>query len=286
MRFPRPTQAFALALFAMAGACGPTPAPAAGAGDFYGSAWDDGKAEIASYETTETFYGKPRQAEQFLITVTEEQDRNELVKAQSGTPAAAKRRVVKLNRERTTPTGIYTYRQYSSTFLDRDTLELTKIAMSSQEWCGTTFVEATVRDGRLKLRTFSYFEGQGDREFELAWPAGTWAEDALPLLVRGLPARQAGSREVKLLPSLMSNKVVEPKLVSVTVSWAAPKDGRQEVRVGEQLLVLEARGERRVLSWTQADGDRAELLRSERLPYWSLNGPGEEARRKALSAER
>jgi hypothetical protein len=265
---------------------GSTPAPAAEGGSVFDPAWDDGKAEIAAYATTATIYGKPRDAEHFLITVTEEQDRAGLVKASSATPAAMRRPVVKLNRELTTPTGIYTYRQFSSTFVDRESLELTKIAMSSQEWCGTTFVEATVREGRMSVRSFSYFEGQGDRDFELAWPAGAWAVDALPLLARNLPVRTAGRKEVKLLPSLLSNKVKEPRLVDAVVSWTAPQDGRQEVRVGDQVLVLEARGERRLLSWTQGGGDRAELLRSERLPYWSLNGPGEEKRREALAAPR
>lgn len=284
MRVPRPSQLFVCALLLMACGGGSTPAPAAEGTSVFGPAWDDGKAEVAAYATTETIYGRPRQAEQFLITVTEDQDRNELVKALPG--SAAKRRVVKLNRERTIPTGIYTYRQFSSTFVDRDTLELTKIAMSSQEWCGTTFVEATVRDGRMSVRSFSYFEGQGDRDFELAWPEDAWAVDALPLLARNLPAGTAGRKEVKLLPSLLSNKVKEPQLVDALVTWTAPEDGRREVRVGDQVLVLEAGGERRLLSWTEAGGDRAEFLRSERLPYWSLNGPGEERRREALAAPR
>jgi hypothetical protein len=263
-------------------------APAAGpSGAVFGPEWDDGKAEVAAHRSRVSVYGTPREAEEFLITVTEEQDRRELVKALPGAPAAARRRVVKLNRERTIPTGIYTYRQFSSTFVDRETLELTKIAMSSQEWCGTTFVEATVRDGRLRLRTFSYFEGQGDRDFEIAWPTGAWAVDALPLLARGLPADAGGRLEVKLLPSLLSNKVAEPALAKAVVTWTAPARGRQEVVVsapghGEQRLALEAGGERRVLEWSHPDGGRTTLLRSERLPYWSLNASGDERRRERL----
>ena len=277
---------FALALL-LAG-CAPAPAPAAGpSGAVFGPGWDDGRAEVAAYRSTETLYGEPREAEEFLITVTEEQDRRELVKALPSAPPEARRRVVKLNRERTTPTGIYTYRQFSSTFVDRDTLELTKIAMSSQEWCGTSFVEALVRDRRMRLRTFSYFEGQGDREFELDWPENAWAEDALPLLARGLPADGAGSLKVRLLPSLLSNKVAEPRLLDAVVSWSAPSEDRQVVTVetagrGAQRLVLEAGGGRRLLEWRHADGDRAALLRSERLPYWSLNAPGDQRLRARL----
>ena len=33
------------------------------------------------------------------------------------------------------------------------------------------------------------------------------------------------------------------------------------------------------MAWSSSDGARARLRRSTRMAYWSLNGPGDEARR-------
>ena len=96
--------------------------------------------------------------------MTEEQDRQALVKALPG--ATAKRRVVKLNRERTTPTGIYTYRQMSSTFVDRyeETYRHASNVFAAQAYDAASLVlvqlargfssRQAVRDGVLATEAF------------------------------------------------------------------------------------------------------------------------------------
>lgn len=252
-------------------------------------AWDDGLAEVAALRSRVSRYGAPREAEEFLITVAEDQDRATLVKALPGVPAADRRRVVKLNRMVTVPTGIYSYRQMSTSFLDRHSLELTKLVTSSQEWCGSTFVEAVVRGQRLEVRTFSYLEGEGDRTFTLEWPSGAWVEDALPVLARSLPPAP-GRRRVPFLASLLGNSVRPPRLGAAEVTWAVAGDAgadRWHVRVaveggGVHELELEREGSRRLLSWQRPSGDRSVAVGVERLAYWRLNRPGDEVRRRAL----
>ena len=45
---------------------------------------------------------------------------------------------------------------------------------------------------------------------------------------------------------------------------------------------VEKAAPRRVLGWKTLGGDEAKLLKTTRLPYWQLNGPGDEKYLKEL----
>jgi hypothetical protein len=257
----------------------------------------DGLAEVSAYAARQVRYDVVRDVQEVLLTVAEDQDPTTLVKALPDAQRDRRRSVIKLNREITMPAGAYTYRQLVSVFVEEDTLRLTKIAMSSQEWCGTTFVEALVRDGKLVVSSFSYLEGEGDRRFEIDWPAGAWAADALPVLARSMGGRgQGGSLRVKLLPSLVGNSVSPPALVDATVQWTAPEGGGQSPRTrtvtviapgrGPEVLRVEAAGDRRILEWRRPDGGTSALLRSKRLAYWTHHGIDDSRLRDELFAPR
>jgi len=48
---------------------------------------------------------------------------------------------------------------------------------------------------------------------------------------------------------------------------------------------VERAGERRIVSWHSSDGSKARLVKSDRLAYREMNGPGNEAAREKIGLE-
>jgi hypothetical protein len=286
-------------------------------GTEFWSRWGDGRAELAGYELTYSRYGESRRGTAVTILVTEpfsesRRVKHELPDGQDSEVFQA----LKLNLIQDFPTGIYDYNLMTSTFValepraGRPAGTTAKVAFSSQEWCGQVYSQAWFgRDGLL-LEAHSYFDGEGDVEERLDYPADGVAEDALPLWARGLaaPALSAGERrEVRLLRSLELSRLdhLEPaweraslersaaterirvpagefEVERMTVTVAAGST-RRRYPPGETQVDLPARlwsffverdPPHRLIGWSLDDRVRAELLASDRLPYWTMNGPG------------
>jgi hypothetical protein len=185
-----------------------------------------------------------------------------------------------------------------------------KVAFSSQEWCGQVYSQAWFgRDGLL-LQAHSYFDGEGDVEERLDYPSDGVAEDALFLWARGLaaPALSPGERrEVRLLRSLELSRLdhLEPaweratlersaaterirvpagefevELMTVTVASVStrrrypPGDAEVDLPARRWSFFVERESPHRLIRWSRDDRVRADLLASDRLPYWTMNGPG------------
>jgi hypothetical protein len=75
--------------------------------------------------------------------------------------------VLKLNNTKKYLTGIYPYSIMSSSFYPvHDNQQALKVTFSTQEWCGQVFAQINNRD-KFKIKSFSYFESEGDNDFEL-----------------------------------------------------------------------------------------------------------------------
>jgi len=271
------------------------------------SHWGDGRAELSGYRLLQPRYGSPRPGTAVLIYVTEDFSHSLRVKADPGKhPASDVYPVLKLNAVRDFQTGIYDYNVMTSVFARvAPGWPLAKVSFSSQEWCGHVWHQLLPRGDSLAGLWHSYFDGEADGTEKLAMPADGVMEDALPILVRGwtgdyLPP--GGSREVPLLPSLLRARLehkplawgratirvaAEPASVTVPAgrfdvrAWTVEPAGGGPVSSYE----VETAPPYRLVRWSTDAGEKAELLGSERLAYWKLNGPGGEASLKALGLE-
>lgn len=242
--------------------------------------WDDGRAEFGAYQIQWPRYGKVFDGEANLIVVKEPWAPDLDVKAD--VPRADGYEVLKLNHLRTVPTGIYTYQQIASAFIRRDDGSLVKLATSSFEACGLTTTEMV--DGEWV--SSSYFDGQGRRR--QPWPLGALPEDALPLMLRDFVVG-AVPETIEIVPTLLTGRLPDLTPASYLLSRGLPR--RLTVPAGTFGVVrLSVEGRRssrhfdfelapphRLIAMDLADGTTYRLLKSERLAYWELNQPGDEA---------
>ena len=256
-------------------------------------AWGDGKAELSGYAITTSRYGAPREGRVVLIYVTEPMDRRNWIKDDAGdVPAQERVNVMKLNAVLKFQTGIYPYSVMTSVFAPVDGWSTerftpTKIAMSSQEWCGLVYQKVTPAQDAFVSELRSYFHADGDRDATVKTPPGTLYEDALLIQLRELDGPFAGGRTWagSIVPSLWSQRKSHTALAPVAATIKRDDVTKEGVPVTRFTLTygavvttydVEKASPRRVLSWKSNGGEEARLLKTARLPYWQLNGPGDE----------
>ncbi len=266
----------------------PPPAPTFEAGapaenDLFESAlWDDGNAEVARFVAHQMRYGEMREGELVLITVKESFDPERLVKA-DGPHHQHVVDAIKSNTLLTFQTGVYTYRQMVSVFLTRTELRPMKLAMSSQEWCGTTSAIFTVRGDEGLLRAFSYFGDQAEVVAPLSLPEDLVFEDALPVWLRALDADTGGTRRIDLVPSQLSNRAVPPEPLIAEVDIGAPQTVEVPEGTFEARPITVSFGDRRDVYHVDVEEPHAivRFSRGEstyertllaRAPYWTMHG--------------
>jgi len=213
---------------------------------------------------------------------------------------------LKLNLSRSFQTGIYDYHTMISLFTHSRDFSPVKTAFSCTEWCGQVYEEQAFGPRAVSGFVRSYFEDES-RALSLPMKPGGIAEDDLFLVLRGLrgdflpPGR---TRSLPLLASPFITRLAHRPAAWVAATIARARDPvRVSVPAGPFPAILytatlddgrtgrfwiEAAWPHRVLKWAWSatgtprgrmgrDGlDEGELLRSTRLPYWRLNGPGGE----------
>ncbi len=242
--------------------------------------WDDGRAEFCAYEVTWARYGHHFPGRALLILVKEPWAPDLEVKADRPRPDGFD--VLKLNHVRDVATGIYTYHQMASVYLRRDSGALRKLAATSSEACGVSTAEVV----RGRLDTHSYFDGQGDRSRD--YPAGALPQDGLPAHLRDFVAGPA-PEELTVFPSLLFGRFgdLRPATYRLERRPAAPVEvpaGRftgVELRLvhGDRFLsyTFEEAPPHRLLRFADHEGTTYRLAKGERLAYWEMHDPGEEA---------
>lgn len=145
--------------------------------------WYDGTAEVSSYSLHQNRYRDVHPGEAVLVFVTEDfltdkQVKNEQYRSKQSTA------ILKMNAIRRFTTGIYDYAIMTSVFAPVDQVQFPfplKITMSSQDWCGQTFMQLNQVGSQYRAQVFSYFETEGDTDQKVPY---TWSEDALWTQVR------------------------------------------------------------------------------------------------------
>lgn len=214
---------FALALLAPISAGAQTPplsaAVAPANAPAFKSYWYGGKAELNRFELHQNRYGEVRDGNAVLIFVTEDFLPETQVKYE-GRPAPDKPvSVLKLNAVRKFVTGIYPYSTMTSVFTPVDPkLEHSyKVTTSSQEWCGHVFMQLNHRGKGYKGQYFSYFQGEGDRSFELP---DALLEDEIWTRIRLNPAALPQG-EIEVIPGTLflrlMHKEIAPQKATATL---------------------------------------------------------------------
>ncbi len=262
--------------------------------------WGDGQAELSGYRVTLSRYGEPRDATLSLIYVTEPHDRRTWIK-DNAVAEPHRVEVLKLIRSMQFMTGIYPYFVMGTTFAPVDAwmdhrFQPVRINLDVQEWCGSVSHRVLPGAGEVRSLRLSYFEDEGETRSELEVGEGTLYEDALLIqlreldgpfnggeawegpLVRELWSLRSGHREVHAVPATITRSDARRGDVAVT---------RFRLDTGDywRTYDIEKSAPRRVLGWETSTGEIAEILQTERLPYWTLNGSGDERYRRSLGLD-
>lgn len=266
------------------------------------SHWSDGKAEVNGYELLQPRYGEERRGTAVLIFVTEPFSESARVKADPGMhPAADVFPALKLNVIKSFQTGVYDYHLMTSVFAAMEARSgarpgaLTKLAFSSQEWCGVLFEELLFDPGRIRQARFSYFDGEGDEARTLDLPRGGILVDELPLVARSLPVpllAPGESKSLELLPSVERQRLLhrplawrrgtlsrgaKPSPLEVPAGRFEAETWTAELGPGERYeLWIEAAFPHRLLMWRGPDGESGRLGGSARIEYWKMQREGME----------
>jgi hypothetical protein len=264
--------------------------------------WGDGQAEMNGYDLTITRYGKARKGTAVAIYVTETFANSIRVKSDPGRRSAADEfPAMKLNLIKDYQTGIYDYNDMLSVFValvavnGRRAGDVTKISYSCQEWCGHVYSQALFGGESAYAIQHSYFDGEADEQRTVSVPNWALSEDALLLWARKINRPRVTSArtvEVPLLQSLEAQRMQhEPIQLRRTYLDVSRTPLSIQVPAGTfETELFTARTDRgitrriwverafphRVIKWDTTSGEKAELLGSDRLKYWELNGPGGE----------
>jgi hypothetical protein len=285
----------------------------------FGKVWFDGLAEMSTYTLTYPRYAQERTGTAVAITVTEPFDPEQQVKAdRAGEDTYG---VIKLNLIEDFQTGIYDYNLMTSVFVATEPAKgmpagsTTKVSFSSQEWCGHVYQQANFGklgprgDLSVKSDLHSYFQGQADRTTMSAMPDSGMPEDALFLWARGLagPTIKPGQTlQVPVYRSLAIQRLThKPPAWDTAVLAASSQPQTVETPAGSfecdiytaditstagsrrYTFYVDRNGaDRKLVKLTRSDGYSLELVASDRLPYWQLNGNQHEEKLDHLELKR
>lgn len=157
--------------------------------------WNNGEAEISSFQLSQARYGELREGKAVMVFVTEPFSRTKLVKYDTSTQKEVP--VLKLNFIKNFVTGIYDYSMITSSFLPIYKNEHTmKISSSIHEWCGQAYMQLENRDD-FEIQIHSYFESVVKQKIQIK---KNNVEDEIWSLIRINPEKLPLGN-IKMLPS-------------------------------------------------------------------------------------
>jgi hypothetical protein len=130
--------------------------------------WYNHGAELSRFTLEQMRYGEIHKGDALLVFVSEEINPATQVKADYPGPNSVP--ILKLNAVRKFFTGIYPYSIITSIFTPVDFQQYPlpfKITSSTQEWCGHVYTQMNLADNEYRVRMHSYFEKEGDRDFQI-----------------------------------------------------------------------------------------------------------------------
>jgi hypothetical protein len=255
--------------------------------------WNQGKAEISSFELNQSRYGANHNGQAVMVFVTEDFSKSKHVKLED--PRMRKSdaiRIMKCNWNKEFVTGVYQYNMMSSVFTPIDYEEYPqslKQTVSSQEWCGQSYFQSNWKGNRFEVQQFSYFENEGDSKYSLG---KAWLEDELWIKIRVAP-HTLPIGEVKMIASplylRLSHK--ENKVYEAEASLQTYQDHyTYAVHYPELQRTLEidfkTEFPHQIMGWKESYGNNevttGRLLNTIMSDYWMHNQPQDEILRDQL----
>lgn len=191
--------------------------------------WNQGKAEISSYNLSQSRYGQLHEGKAVFVYVTENFSDKDHHKINNPVAKAAELvPILKLNMTKKFNTGIYPYSLMKSIFSPVDAQSnphALRVTGSMQEWCGHAFTQLDRYDQGWVGNLYSYFESEGDHKIELA---DAWSEDEIWTLLR-LDPSQLPQGKFKMIPSVYYNRLSHRPLAVETATATMSKDGSLSV---------------------------------------------------------
>ena len=212
--------------------------------------WYDGKAEITSYKLEQARYGELHDGYSVLVFVTEDFSKSKQVKLDNPQIANGDDvKVLKLNRIKKFDTGIYRYSMMDSVFTPIYTGQYPntlKVTSSSQEWCGNTFTQLNLDENGYDVRSFSYFESEGDEKFSLQKEI---LEDELWARIRLAPESLPVGR-IKIIPAAMASRLTHKEL-KVEIAEASLSENSSDSNLMDYKLVYDDSGRSMVITFSK-----------------------------------
>ncbi len=160
--------------------------------------WYRGLADIAVYRLQEMKYGGLRSGYAVSVWVTEDFDPAVGHKVDNPVQTDHVKVLKHINLKRFS-TGIYDYSVMTSSFTGFHHGDAFKTVLSSQDWCGQSYIQQNlVRDGH-EFRQFSYFEQLGDRHLRTD---AVLMEDHIPGLLLLQPDALPEETALMMIPAL------------------------------------------------------------------------------------
>jgi hypothetical protein len=192
--------------------------------DEFQNYWYSRGAEISRFKLQQSRYGEIHDGDAVLVFVTEELNRAIQVKADR--PGQQNVPVLKLNAVRKFFTGIYPYSIMTSIFAPINAREYPlplKITSSTQEWCGQVYTQMNLGDGEYRVRSHSYFEEEGDQNFNLKKHV---PEDAIWTMIRLAP-QNLPRGDFFMIPGTVYSRLMHRALTpQKAVATLEPFDGK------------------------------------------------------------
>ncbi|MBV6644462.1 MAG: hypothetical protein KI790_03380 [Cyclobacteriaceae bacterium] len=195
--------------------------------------WEDGLAEVATYQAERIIYNKVRQFDYTYVLVKEEFNKQYQVKTdnyQRGDLYS----VMKVNKFCRIPTDNYPYHFLTSAFFKRSQPYLLhKLTNTSQEWCGNTAKSFLEKGKSYDFDYISYWDGQGNGSTSVK--TGPWFEDQLSYTLRSLQFEDGLAFDKDIYPSQISSKASTPSAYTAKFKVSKAKDILPEYSQGWQV---------------------------------------------------
>ncbi len=272
--------------------------------DEFSKYWYAGKAELNHFDLSQIRYGEKRQGEAVLIYVTEDFLTEEQVKREFSDAKSVS--VLKLNYLKKFITGIYDYSIMTSIFTPiefRKHPATLKLTFSSQDWCGQSFAQMNMRNGKLNYEQRSYFQAEGDISESIV---ATYVEEDVWTRMR-LEPQMLPLGKIKMVPSLEFMRLNHKDLKAYDAVATLVLQVNETNTKGEKELYIysisypeldrtlkiacQSIFPYKILSWEEtenaSDPSKAMITKAvstnlKRLPYWELNKNANQSYRDSL----
>ena len=178
--------------------------------------WDDGRAEVAVYESEQIIDGKPRSFKEHLLT------QKEALQAQTFALADPKKEktieAFRLTQVQSLDGANFANNYLTTVHVKEDMDQLVKMTVSVQGWTGNSIKMFRATDGRNgKWTATSRVAGEPDQMGNLELKKDDIFEDELPLRLRAFSFENGFERKIRILDWQSSEHATMPAITESTV---------------------------------------------------------------------